>query len=110
MATDIGLDQGRLVQLLRVLERERVVVRTGGDLYFLRDGVDQAAEAMRAEWAEAGSITPRMFCDRFQTTRKYAIPLLEYLDREGVTIRMGDTRRLRSWSQSPAGSGRSSSG
>ena len=42
-----------------------------------------------------GDITPAMFRDRFGTTRKYAIPLLEYLDREGVTVRMGEARRVR---------------
>jgi selenocysteine-specific elongation factor len=32
------------------------------------------------------------FKERFGITRKYAIPLLEYLDRERVTRRMGDAR------------------
>ncbi|HTK89728.1 MAG TPA: SelB C-terminal domain-containing protein [Verrucomicrobiae bacterium] len=32
------------------------------------------------------------FKERFGVTRKFAIPLLEYLDRERVTRRMGDTR------------------
>jgi selenocysteine-specific elongation factor len=32
------------------------------------------------------------FKDRYGVTRKFAIPLLEWLDRERVTRRMGDTR------------------
>jgi len=36
-----------------------------------------------------------MFRDHFNTTRKYTIPLLEYFDREGVTVRVGDARRLK---------------
>jgi selenocysteine-specific elongation factor len=32
------------------------------------------------------------FKERFGVTRKFAIPLLEYLDRERVTRRMGETR------------------
>ena len=32
------------------------------------------------------------FKDRYGVTRKYAIPLLEYLDRERVTRRVGDSR------------------
>ena len=35
------------------------------------------------------------FRDRYQTSRKYAIPLLEYFDRTGLTVRMGEVRRLR---------------
>jgi selenocysteine-specific elongation factor len=110
LAVDTGLDRARLTAVLRVLERERVIVRAGGDLYFLRESVEAVTQALREQFSEADEITPGMFRDRFQTTRKYAIPLLEYLDREGVTIRMGDTRRLRSWSRSPAASGQSSSG
>ncbi|MBI2186729.1 MAG: selenocysteine-specific translation elongation factor [Acidobacteria bacterium] len=110
MAVDMGLDEGRLLQVLRVLERDRIVVRVGGDLYFLRESIDAVTRALREQFTETDDITPAMFRDRFQTTRKYAIPLLEHLDREGVTIRMGDTRRLRRWQRSPAASGRSSSG
>jgi len=110
MALETGLDGTRVAQVLRVLERERIVVRVATDLYFLRESVEDVTRALREQFSEADAITPGMFRDRFQTTRKYAIPLLEHLDREGVTIRMGDTRRLRSWSRSPAASGRSSSG
>ncbi len=42
----------------------------------------------------AESIDVGSFKDRYNVTRKYAIPLLEYLDRERVTRRMGDTRRI----------------
>jgi len=110
LETETSLDRGRLMQVLRVLERERVVVRLSGDLYFLRESIDEVTRALREQLSEADEISPGMFRDRFQTTRKYAIPLLEYLDREGVTIRKGDTRRLRPWHKSPAASGRNSSG
>jgi selenocysteine-specific elongation factor len=35
-----------------------------------------------------------MFKERFGVTRKFAIPLLEYLDRERVTRRVGDARLI----------------
>ena len=65
------------------------------DLYFLQDSIEGVTRALRAELSERDEITPAMFRDRFNTTRKYAIPLLEYLDREGVTVRTGDVRRLK---------------
>jgi selenocysteine-specific elongation factor len=108
MAADLGLDGTRLMQVLRVLERERVVVRVAGDIYFLRQTVEDVTRALREQFGVSDTITPGMFRDRFQTTRKYAIPLLEHLDREGVTVRAGDTRRLRAWQKSPAASGQSS--
>lgn len=39
--------------------------------------------------------TAAEFRDAFGTSRKYAIPLLEYLDSQGVTLRQGDVRRVR---------------
>jgi selenocysteine-specific elongation factor len=45
--------------------------------------------------SDRSDVTPATFRDLFGTSRKYAIPLLEYLDREGVTVRVGDARRLK---------------
>ena len=92
---DTGIGRATLTQVMRVLERARSVVRVSDDLYFLRDSIEGVARTLRDELSESDEITPAMFRDRFETTRKYAIPLLEYLDREGVTIRKGDVRRLK---------------
>jgi selenocysteine-specific elongation factor len=40
-------------------------------------------------------MTTAEFRDRYRTSRKYAIPLLEFFDRTGLTIRDGEVRRLR---------------
>jgi selenocysteine-specific elongation factor len=41
---------------------------------------------------EQGSVAANQLRDRFGTTRKYAIGLLEFLDAQGVTRRSGDVR------------------
>jgi len=91
----IGIARTKLTEVLRVLEREQSIVRVGDDLYFLTESLDQVRRTLREEFSERGNITPAMFRDHFNITRKYTIPLLEYLDREGVTVRIGDARRLR---------------
>ena len=91
----VGIGRARLTEVLRVLERERSIVRVGADLYFLTETLDDVRRILHEEFAGLGNITPAMFRDRFSTTRKYTIPLLEYLDREGVTVRIGDARRLK---------------
>ena len=93
---DTGVGRATLVEILRVLERDRVIVRVAPDLYFLRESIDTVTRLLRQEFAGEAAITPAQFRDRLGTSRKYVIPLLEYLDREGVTMRQGDTRRLRS--------------
>jgi selenocysteine-specific elongation factor len=92
---DLSVDRAKLTEVLRVMERERAVVRVAPDLYFLGESVDKVKRELRRHLSERSDITPATFRDLFGTTRKYAIPLLEYLDREGITIRVGDIRRLK---------------
>jgi len=78
-----------------VLEREARVVRVTNELYFLRDSLDALKRDLGEYLLARQQITPADFRERFGTTRKYTIPLLEYLDREGFTVRVGDARRLK---------------
>ena len=91
----VGIGRAKLTEVLRVLERERSIVRVGADLYFLTESLDTVRRVLQEEFSERGNFTPAMFRDRFSTTRKYTIPLLEYFDRAGVTVRIGDARRLK---------------
>jgi selenocysteine-specific elongation factor len=95
LTTTSGASRDAVVEMLRVLERNRVVVRAAPEIYFLREAVDRVKTTLKAQVPPRGTVTPAGFRDLFQTSRKYAIPLLELLDREGVTIRIGETRRLR---------------
>ena len=53
--------------MIRVLERERSVVKVAADLYLLRDAVDSVVRTLREEWAERDDITPALFRDRFES-------------------------------------------
>jgi selenocysteine-specific elongation factor len=90
-----GVDASKLAEVIRVMEREGSIVRVAVDLYFLAEHIGSVRDALRRHLAEHGEITTGRFRDLFGTSRKYAIPLLEYFDREGVTLRAGDVRRLR---------------
>jgi selenocysteine-specific elongation factor len=90
----LGVSRSRLGEMMRILERERSVVRVSADLYFTADCIEQLARTLREQWRDR-EITPAAFRDVVGTTRKYAIPLLEYFDRRGVTVRRGEGRRLR---------------
>jgi selenocysteine-specific elongation factor len=78
----------------------RALVRTGELVQIAPDVVYRAAhlEDLRQRLAEAirrsGPITVAQFRDLVSTTRKYAVPLLEHLDRTGFTRRQGDVRVL----------------
>jgi selenocysteine-specific elongation factor len=66
-----------------------------GDLYFLTECVDKVKGVLYSYLKENGDITAAAFRDLLGSSRKYTIALLEYFDREGLTIRIGDLRRLK---------------
>ena len=52
----------------------------------------ETLEALKADVRSLASLDVGVFKTRYGVTRKFAIPLLEYLDRERVTRRVGDKR------------------
>jgi len=90
-----GVPRGRLNEVMRLLERDGSVVKIASDMYFLASSIEQLKHTLRRYLGEKGEITAAAFRDLIGSTRKYTIPLLEYFDRDGVTIRIGDVRRLK---------------
>ena len=94
IARDADVSPAIADRMLKLLQRQKVLVRVDTLLFH-----DQALKQLKAEVAAlktAAGPTARIdvatFKERFGVTRKFAIPLLEYLDRERVTRRMGDAR------------------
>ncbi len=87
-ADDLGLDR----ELLHRLVRDGRLIRISDDLVFLPEQI----EAIRVHLtAMTSPFTVAEFRDRSGLSRKYAIPILEWADREGLTSRRGDQRHLR---------------
>jgi selenocysteine-specific elongation factor len=70
------------------------IVRVSEGVFLHRDAVSQAVEKVRAYLTEHKQMTAAQFRDLLGTTRKYAVPLMEYLDAQRVTRRLGDVREL----------------
>lgn len=89
----LPVDAKRAEKLLQLLLREQRLVRVTPELVFHRDALAGLRERLRGyKQAHGGSINVSAFKDLAGISRKYAIPLLEYLDRQGVTRRAGDER------------------
>jgi selenocysteine-specific elongation factor len=91
----LGVNRNKLTEVLRLLEREGSVIRVASEMIFLASAIDQLRGTLKRFLAEKGEMTAAAFRDLIGSTRKYTIPLLEYFDREGLTIRIGDIRRLK---------------
>jgi selenocysteine-specific elongation factor len=85
----------KLREVIRVMELEKSIIRVAPDMYFLTDSLETIKRRMREHFSKEAQITPASFRDLLGTSRKYTIPLLEYFDRQGVTVRAGDVRRLK---------------
>lgn len=78
---------------LGALEKQGRAVKVAADLYFDAEALTALEQAARARLA-AGPATAAELKDAMGTSRKYAIPLLEYFDARGVTRRDGEMRVL----------------
>ena len=83
-------------KVLQTLLDGKEVVKVSEDFYFSRAAIDRLIGNLKAQ-AEKGdrTIDVAKFKEMAGVSRKYAIPLLEYFDREKVTLRTGDTRAIR---------------
>jgi selenocysteine-specific elongation factor len=85
-----GVDPARARTLLQILLRQGRLVKIGDELVFHRSALDRLRQLL-APYKGQRLAVPQ-FKDLAGVSRKYAIPLLEYLDRERVTRRDGDQR------------------
>jgi selenocysteine-specific elongation factor len=90
---NLPVEPKRALKLLQLLLRERVLVRISDDLVFHQTAIVRLRGLLAGYKQSHGErISVPAFKDLTGITRKYAIPLLEYLDRERLTRRMGDER------------------
>ena len=85
----------KLRSVLSALEREGKVVKIATDLYFARTSCDAARAHLTDYLQNHPEITAGAYRDLLGASRKFAIALLDYFDHSGVTIRIGDARKLR---------------
>jgi len=90
----LSIDQARSHKIVTLLLRDGVLVKLGDELVFHRSALEQLRRTLKAEKSRTTKIDVGRFKDLIGVTRKHAIPLLEYLDRERVTRRVGDSREI----------------
>lgn len=89
----VAVEARRAEKLLHILLREKTLVRISPELIFHREALAHLKEQLLTYKKTKGErVSVPGFKELTGITRKYAIPLLEYLDRERVTRRAGDER------------------
>jgi selenocysteine-specific elongation factor len=88
----LPVDKARAQKLVTLLLRDRVLIKLADDLVFHQTALQGLRQLMATQKSKTAKIDVATFKDLLGVTRKYAIPLLEYLDQQRVTRRVGDER------------------
>jgi selenocysteine-specific elongation factor len=88
----LKLDKARAQKIVTLLLRDKVLIKISDELVFHHSALAQLRAQLAAYKAKSPKIDVGKFKELTGVSRKYAIPLLEYLDRERVTRRVGDER------------------
>jgi selenocysteine-specific elongation factor len=88
----LKIDHARAEKIVTLLLREKSLIKVSDELVFHRSALDQLRKSLTAQKTKSVKIDVGRFKELTGVSRKYAIPLLEYLDRERVTKRVGNER------------------
>ena len=89
---NLRIDKPRAEKLLRILLKENVLHRVTEELIFHQSALRQLRQILARRKTKSNRLGVAEFKELTGLSRKYAIPLLEYLDRERVTRRDGEER------------------
>ena len=90
----LKVDKLRAQKIVTLLLRDKTLIKISEELVFHRGALEGLRRQMAAYRAKSSKIDVAQFKEMTGVSRKYAIPLLEYLDRERVTKRVGDAREI----------------
>jgi selenocysteine-specific elongation factor len=90
----LKIDKTRAQKIVTLLLRDKILIKISEDLVFHHAALEELREKLAAERTKSPKLDVAAFKELTGVSRKYAIPLLEYLDRERVTKRVGDERMI----------------
>jgi selenocysteine-specific elongation factor len=90
----LKIDKARAQKIVTLLLRDKVLIKVSDELVFHRAALEHLRAQLATYKQKSAKIDVGKFKELTGVSRKYAIPLLEYLDRERVTRRVGDIREI----------------
>jgi selenocysteine-specific elongation factor len=91
---ELKIDKVRAQKIVTLLLREKILVKISDELVFHRSALEELRRLITTQKLKSPKMDVAKFKELTGVSRKYAIPLLEYLDRERVTRRVGDVREI----------------
>lgn len=90
----LKVDRVRAQKLVTLLLRDKVLTKISDDLVFHQDALNNLRKLIASEKTKSSKLDVARFKELTGVSRKYAIPLLEYLDRQRITRRSGNEREI----------------
>lgn len=90
----LKLDAKHLTDILKLMVREGSIVRINESLYISSTVYELMIAGLKEFFSKKSEMSVAEFRDILKTSRKYAVPFLEYLDSHKITVRVGDIRKF----------------
>lgn len=94
LAQYFGMKEKEIEDILKLMTDEGIVVRLTDSLYLRVDDYKEMLGRLAEFFHDNATMTVGQFRDLLGTSRKYALPFLEYLDSNKFTLRVGDVRKI----------------
>ena len=91
----LELDEALVQPILDYLVRQQQLIRVHEDLFFDVQHLETLKQALITFLEQNETISAQEFKQLTGASRKFAIPLAEYFDKQKLTLRVGDVRKLR---------------
>mgnify|MGYP001168094775 FL=1 len=90
----LSIDVDKIKLFVSIAEKNGKIIRLNEDLLFTSENFDKLVENVKIFFASNDKMTVSQFKDIAKTTRKYAMPILEYFDKTKITYREDNYRKL----------------
>ena len=94
LSKTLAINNKELGELLKIMASEGNLTRINDSLYLSSINYKKMIDGLKAFFRTKPEMTVGDFRDILSTSRKYALPFLEYLDSNKITLRIGDIRKL----------------
>ncbi|WP_176233792.1 SelB domain-containing protein [Candidatus Hakubella thermalkaliphila] len=94
IAKALNLQQKQLDDILKLMAKQGSLVRVNETMYITKAVYEKIINVLKDFFSKKKEMTVAEFRDILNTSRKYALPILEYLDTQRITMRVGDVRKF----------------
>ncbi len=92
LAQELSVKEDRVKEYLEYLVYQQTLVRVSPEMYLLTEHLEEAKELLMDHFSQQDTLSISEWRDMLNTSRRYALPILEYFDRVKITKRQGDVR------------------